>query len=769
MFWALTSLFLIAAITPALYRRLPHHIGWVLALAPLSFFLLLTRYLPAAMQGEPIREVLVWAPVLAISFSFYMDGLALLFAFLISGIGVLVTIYAGGYLHDDPRAPRFLCALLIFMGAMLGVVLSDNLIALFIFWELTSFSSYLLIGHYHEKDQARTSALQALLVTGAGGLFLMAGLVIMGVAGGSFELSEIRNGGLSLAEHPHYRGILFLVLMGAFTKSAQAPFHFWLPRAMEAPSPASAYLHSSTMVKAGIYLLARMSPTLGGTTEWTTVVTAVGALTMVMAASMALKQTVLKPLLAYTTVGALGTMTMLLGVGTPLAVKAAMAFLLAHAFYKACLFLVAGVIDHEAGEKDTGKLGGLRTSMPIIATAGILAALSMAGLPPFFGFIGKEIVYEAALPGVLLAIMAVYASLFFLIVAYLTGVRPFIGAVKETPKHPHDPPASMWLGPVVLGVAGLFFGLFPGLAAKWVVGPASSAVLDTLTPVKLYLWHGINLPLMLSVLTLILAVVVFHFRDRLLSRTAALPRLAAAAGSEKVYFTLLNGLLAFARWQTRMLQNGRLRYYMMVIIGFTIAVVGYSIFGRGLMPVVSLANHEWRFYELILIALMVISVLAAVRSSSRLGAIAALGVVGYGVAVIFVLFGAPDLAMTQVVIETLTLVLLVLAFYHLPGFVQFGTRSKAVVSRDVVFSVGIGLVMTVLVLFAIDLPFHSTISEYFLANAVDGAHGRNIVNVILVDFRAIDTLGEITVLALAGVGGYALLKLKLNARKEPDL
>jgi multicomponent Na+:H+ antiporter subunit A len=393
----------------------------------------------------------------------------------------------------------------------------------------------------------------------------------------------------------------------------------------------------------------------------------------------------------------------------------------------------------------------------------------MAGLPPFFGFIGKEIVYEAALPGVLLAIMAVYASLFFLIVAYLTGVRPFIGAVQETPKHPHDPPASMWLGPLILGAAGLFFGLFPGLAAKWVVGPASSAVLNTLTPVKLYLWHGINLPLLLSLLTLILAVTVFRFRDVLLNRTAFLPRLAAAAGSEKVYFTLLNGLLAFARWQTRMLQNGRLRYYMMVIIGFTIAVVGYSIFGRGLMPVISLANHEWRFYELILVTLMVVSVFAAIQSRSRLGAIAALGVVGYGVAVIFVLFGAPDLAMTQVVIETLTLVLLVLAFYHLPGFVQFGTRSRGVIARDIVFSVGIGLVMTVLVLFAIDLPFHSTISEYFLANAVDGAHGRNIVNVILVDFRAIDTLGEITVLALAGVGGYALLKLKLNARREPDL
>jgi multicomponent Na+:H+ antiporter subunit A len=519
--------------------------------------------------------------------------------------------------------------------------------------------------------------------------------------------------------------------------------------------------------------LARLSPVLGATPAWQTVVTGVGALTMVVATSMALKQTVLKPLLAYTTVGALGTMTMLIGIGTPMAIKAAMTFLLAHAFYKACLFLVAGVIDHETGEKDTRKLGGMRRLMPLTATAGVLAALSMAGLPPFFGFIGKEIVYEAVLQKnatmLLITALSVYASLFFLIVAFLTGLRPFLGTLRETPKHPHDPPASMWLGPVVLGGAGLFFGLLPGLAARWVVGPAASAVLAKETAVKLYLWHGINGPLLLSILTLLLAVAVYRLRAPILSRTVALTRLAAVAGAERVYFALLNGMLAFARWQTRMLQNGRLRYYMMVVTGFTLLLVGYSMLGRGMRPSLSFVGHEWRPYELLLGVLMIASILAAIRAPSRLGGIAALGVVGYGVAVIFVLFGAPDLAMTQVVIETLTLVLLVLAFYHLPSFTAPAKRHPLIRVRDLTFAIGTGVVMTLLVLFAIEMPFHPTISDYFLANAVDGAHGRNIVNVILVDFRAVDTLGEITVLALAGIGGYALLKLKLNARREPDL
>ena len=770
MIWAFTILFTVCAIAPWLTKRFPHRIGWILGLVPFGLTLYFASFLPAVMRGEPVRLAWEWVPVLFLTFSVYIDGLALLFALLISGIGTLIAIYAGGYLHDDPRAGRFHCFLLLFMGAMLGVVLADNLITLFIFWELTSFSSYLLIGHNHEREQARTSALQALLVTGAGGLFLMAGFVLWGLAGGSFELSELRDGSLILADHPQYRIILFLVLIGAFTKSAQAPFHFWLPRAMEAPTPASAYLHSSTMVKAGIYLLARTSPSLGGTTEWTVIVTAVGAITMLMAACMALKQTVLKPLLAYTTVGALGAMTMLLGMGHPGAVTAAMAFLLAHALYKATLFMVAGAIDHETGEKDTDKLGGLRKAMPLIAGAAMLAALSMCGLPPFIGFIGKEILYEAVLettrwPAILTGV-SVLASMLFVVVAFLVGIRPFIGATRDTPKHPHDPPPSMWLGPVVLSGFGLFFGLFPGVAARLLVGPSTSAVLNVVVPVKLSLWHGINWPLVLSVVTLLGAVLLYLGRNAILRRAGGVQKLAAVAGAERVYFVSLNGLLAFARWQTRMLQNGRLRYYMMTVIGTAVIAVGYSIFGRGNYPTLMLSDLEVHLYELMLAAVILASIIAAVAFRTRLAAIAALGVTGYSMAVIFVLYGAPDLAMTQVVIETLTLVLLVLAFYHLPPFVSLSGRRGFV--RDALFSLAIGGVMAALVLFTIDSPYHAPISNYFLAHAVEGAHGRNIVNVILVDFRALDTLGEIIVLALAGVGGFALLKLHLKKKRTGE-
>ncbi|HRF49684.1 MAG TPA: proton-conducting transporter membrane subunit, partial [Anaerolineales bacterium] len=430
---AIGSGFILASLAPALTPRLGRWAGWVLAGLPAAIVLLLIVQWPVVAGGRAIVEAYPWVPELGVSLSLRLDGLGLLFALLISGIGALVAVYGGGYLKGDRDLGRFYAWLLVFMAAMLGVASADNLLALFIFWELTSLSSYMLIGFGHDRASARQAALQALLVTGGGGLALLAGLVLLGLAGGTFELSALLSQGEALRAHALYVPAVVLILLGAFTKSAQFPFHFWLPNAMEAPTPISAYLHSATMVKAGVYLLLRLSPALGGTELWIYAVGGVGATTMLLGAVLALAQTDLKRLLAYSTVSALGMLTLLIGLGTKLALEAAVVLLAAHALYKGALFLVAGILDHETGTRDITRLGGLLRQLPITATAAGIAALSMAGVPPLFGFISKELIYEAALAGgagpALIAIVVV-AGVSFAVVAGLVGLAPFWGARK---------------------------------------------------------------------------------------------------------------------------------------------------------------------------------------------------------------------------------------------------------------------------------------------------------------------------------------------------
>lgn len=769
MGWTLCGIFLTALVAPALYRRSPRHAGGVLALVPLAAMLYFLGRIPAVMSGVEIRESLAWVPTLGLNLSFYLDGLSLLFALLILGIGVLISIYAGGYFHREGKAARFFLFLFFFMGSMLGVVLADNVLTLFVFWELTSFSSYLLIGYYNERPAARSAALQALLVTGMGGLFLLAGMVLLGLAGGSFELSVLREGGRAMTAHPWYGWMLGLVLIGAFTKSAQVPFHFWLPRAMEAPSPVSAYLHSATMVKAGVYLLARMSPLLGGTSAWTHTLTGVGAITLLTGAIIAYRQSHFKPMLAYSTVSALGGMTMLLGIGQPIAIQAAMVFLVAHAFYKAALFLVAGAVDHTTGEKDTNKVSGLGRTMPRLAIAAAIAALSMAGIPPLFGFVAKELFYEATIHAFylpwLLTGATVVSSMFFVVVAYATGIKPFWGRQAATPHPPHEPMGSMGWGPILLGLASVGFALVPGSVARMLMTPAGSAVAGTDLTVDLALWHGLNLPLALSLVTLLGGAALCVLRGRILRLVKGMDGWVRV-GPEQGYDAALRGLNGLATWQTRSLQSGHLRNYMLVVICFTVALAGYGIWGRGLPGPIWPLHADWRMVEGALALSILISTVAAVLFRTRLAAIASLGVVGYSVAVLFLFYGAPDLAMTQFVVETLTLVLLVLAFYFLPPFAILSSRRERV--GDLAIALSMGAVISCLVLFALDTPFHSSISNYFIEHAVSDAHGRNIVNVILVDFRGLDTLGEITVLAVAGVGGYALLKLTTRSGDKPS-
>jgi len=755
-----------AGVAPWVHRAQPSRSGWILAAPPLAITLYFLALWPRIASGEVIQQTWTCIPELAFHLSFYLDGLSLVFVLLISGIGTGIVLYTQGYLHGHPQQGRFYAFLLLFMASMLGVVLSDNIITLFIFWELTSFSSYLLIGFNHESEKARASALMALFVTGVGGLFLFAGLVLLAQTAGASELSAMRVSDVAFTESPLYVPMLLLILIGAFTKSAQMPFHFWLPRAMEAPTPASAYLHSSTMVKAGIYLLARVHPMLGDTSWWTIILCAVGGITMLGAAAMALRQTILKPLLAYSTVSALGAMTMMLGMGVPYAAKAVIVFLVAHGLYKATLFLVAGALDHETGEKNTDALGGLRRAMPYTACAGVLAALSMIGLPPFLGFIGKESLYGAALGATQwnfsLTMTAVLASMLFMFVAWRAGLKPFVGTHAQTPKHPHDPPWSMRVGPLLLALLGLIFGVFPMLLSP-LTAQAASAIYGESLAVKLTLWHGINLPLLLSLVTLAGGVAIVIARDALLHVTRLmLPW--SRVGPTAVYDAWLKGIQDIASWQTRLLQNGHLRYYTIVIVSTALGLIGYSLIGRGLPFPIPQSSFDLNLTDMLLFAVLVVAIVAAVVFRSRLASVAALGVVGYGVAMIYVLYGAPDLAMTQIVIETLTLLLLILAFYHLPPFANLSTRSEH--ARDLLVSLGVGAVMTLLVLTALSNPGYSTISPYFAETAVEKAHGRNIVNVILVDYRALDTLGEITVLALAGLGGYALLKLKPGGRRR---
>ncbi|MBI1940141.1 MAG: putative monovalent cation/H+ antiporter subunit A [Acidobacteria bacterium] len=763
---AILSIFGLALGAPYIHRMARKKSGWVLAVLPLAWTLYFVGKIGRIASGEVISVSQAWVPTLGINLSFLLDGLSLMFALIICGIGVLVVVYSGGYLAGHPQQGRFYAFLLLFMGSMLGVVLADNAITLFVFWELTSISSYLLIGFDHERKAARAAALQALLVTGLGGLPLLAAFLMLGRLGGSLELSGWMANAEAVRASPLYVPILLLVLVGAFTKSAQVPFHFWLPNAMEAPSPVSAYLHAATMVKAGVYLLARLSPLLGGTAAWVYIVSAVGAMTMFAGAYLAYQNTDLKRILAYSTVSTLGTLTLLLGLGTTLAVQAAVLLLFAHALYKGALFLVAGSVEHETGCREITGLGRLRRAMPVTAAAAGIAALSMAGLPPLLGFLGKEVYFEALWDSqqaaLILLAVAVLTAMLTLAVAGAAGVRPFIGEAVPTPKSPREVPASLWLGPVILSGLGMIFGVIPGLLNDWLFSPASSAILGRPAPIHLALWHGFTPVLGLSALSIAGGLTLYAAHDRLREVTGRF-RAGFLWGPARWYDLSLEGLDRLAPAVTRRLQSGYLRVYLLTIIATTVALAGYTLVSR-VSWAGAFSGPGVHPHEAVLAGLIMAAALAAVHSKSRLGAVATLGVVGYGVALVYILFGAPDLAMTQVMVETLTVILFVLMFYHLPRFAEFTARPAR--ARDIVVALATGGLVTALVLAATRAPLVPRLSPYFAEKSLADAHGRNIVNVILVDFRGLDTLGEITVLSVAGMGVYALLKLRIQ--KEPE-
>lgn len=757
---AVLSGFALAGLAPWLCRVFGRWSSWALASLPAALFAYFVSLLPTLATGATVRESVAWVPSVGIHFSFHVDGLSLLMALLITGIGTLIFVYAGGYLAGHQYLGRFFAILLLFMASMLGVVLSDNLLAIFIFWELTSLTSYLLVGFNHERPEARAAAMQALLVTSGGGLALMAGFVLMGLAGGSFEISELLSRPDLLRGHDLYLPMTLLVLAGAFTKSAQFPFHFWLPGAMVAPTPVSAYLHSATMVKAGVYLLARMQPLLGGTELWVVTVTSVGVTTMLVGGVLALFHTDLKRVLAYSTISALGTLVLLLGLGTVYAATAATVYLLAHALYKGSLFMVAGAIDHETGTRDIEQVGGLRRLMPVTAGVAVLAAISLAGVGPVLSFIGKELLLEAVLESTELAYLLVPATVvsggIFVAVAGIVAIRPFFGTAVQTPKKAHEAPPSMWSGPLVLALMGLIIGLYPTFIAESLVAPTVASILGHPEPVHLYLWHGPNLALALSGLSLLTGAGLY-VSWRVLRRGSPLIALVSRIGPAQWYMAALTGLNAVAAAQTRLLQNGYLRFYLMVVSVTAVGLIGWSMV-RWSGPNIPVVWSEIRPYEVILVGVILVAAIVAINSMSRLFTIVSLGVVGYGVALIFLLYGAPDLAMTQILIETLTVILFVLVLQYLPRFATHSSKSTR--ARDAIVAIAIGLLMGGQVLVATTTQFEAVVSNYFAEYSYTEAHGRNIVNVILVDFRALDTLGEITVLALAALGVYGLLKIR---------
>jgi multicomponent Na+:H+ antiporter subunit A len=654
--------------------------------------------------------------------------------------------------------------LFLFMGAMLGLVLADNLITLFVFWELTSVSSFGLIGLESDKPSARAAATQALFVTGAGGLAMLAGFVLLGMEAGSLSLTEVLAQG-SIIDKARYEPILALVLLGAFTKSAQVPFHFWLPNAMEAPTPVSAYLHSATMVKAGIYLLARLSPVLAGSDLWFYAVSAAGGATMVTGAVLALLQTDLKRILAYSTLSILGSLVFLLGIGTDEAVYAALVLLGAHAAYKAILFLCAGIIDHETGMRDIRELGGLWRAMPVTAACVLVAGLSMAGIAPLLGFVAKESIYEALLHAGRHALLAtavgVAANVIMVAIALLLLVRPFLGPPRDYGRHVHEAGWLLLAGPVVLCVFSFATGIVPSTIESSLVGNPASQVLGRASDVHLELWHGFNTALGLSAITLALGVLAYLAHERIVAVLGRGKWSALSPGY--TYDRLMAGLVWVAEAQTRLLQHGYLRGYFAVILGsmvllaFGTTVVKADLDLPGFSPLP-------RIEEAGVLVIVLVGALLAVGSGSRIVAIIALGVVGYGVALIYALGGAPDLAITQILVETLIVLLMVFAFYRLPRFAtysQAGTRL-----RDGILATAAGATVTMLVLTTLTIEQDNSLSRRLSELSKTEAHGANVVNVILVDFRALDTLGEITVLAVAVVGIISLLRATARWRSD---
>lgn len=742
----------------------------VLALVPATLFCYFAAKLPAIAAGEVILQHHDWVPSLGLNLDFRLDGLSLLFSLLITGIGALIFIYASSYLKDHQYLDRFYGFLCMFMAAMLGVVLSDNILLLFVFWELTSISSFFLIGFNNDQADSRRSAVTALSVTGLGGFFLLAGLILMGQIAGTYSIHELISSADSIKNHSLYALILGLVFIGAFTKSAQFPFHFWLPDAMKAPTPVSAYLHSATMVKAGIFLLLRFTPILGDTSMWSITLLIVGGFTMVYAAIHSLFRIDLKGVLAYSTISVLGLLTFLIGLGTRDALIAACTFIILHAIYKATLFLTTGIIDHQTGTRDLSKLAGLRKVLLPVFIAGTLAALSSAGTPLFLGFIGKDLIYEATLTAdqkiaLYLTIAAVLTNVCLVAAGFMAGVKPFIGKLSPVYAKVRLPQPSMWVPPLILAFLGVVFGVFPGVLGDFMISPAVSFLSAETGPVHLKIWHGFNTVLILSVLTLVVGSVLFIYNQPATSKLSFVARFDAFA-PQVLFRKGWEKLVVFSTWYTNLMHNGFLRSYLLRIIVFAELLLAYELFTAGPLYINYSILSPISMYEAMNVLVLMAALYLVVTTSSRLTAVVGTSVVGYAICLLFVFYGAPDLAMTQFTIDTLTVVLFVFVLFNLPSFLKFPTRNKKVILRDSIIALSFGTILSLIAIKVLQVPTSTEVSDFYGKYAYTLAKGKNVVNVILVDFRGLDTMFETIVLSIAALGVYSLIKLKLKPSEK---
>ena len=763
LFLAVLTPFLGAALVALASRIGRSQAAWAAGAVTLGSILWLAPAAGLPFAGTTLIQQHDWLPAQGLNLAFRLDGLALLFAGLILGIGLLIILYARYYLSEHDSMGRFYSYLMLFMGSMLGIVLSENLIQLLIFWELTSLSSFLLISYWQHREEARQGARMALAVTGLGGFAMLGGFLLLGHIVGSYDLAVVLASGEAIRAHPLYVPMLLLILAGVFTKSAQFPFHFWLPHAMAAPTPVSAYLHSATMVKAGVFLLARMFPALSGTPEWFWLVSGAGLATLLLGAYVALFKHDLKGLLAYSTLSHLGLITLLFGLSTPLAAVAGVFHIMNHATFKASLFMAAGIIDHETGTRDMRRLNGLWKFMPYTATLAMVAAAAMAGVPLLNGFLSKEMFFAEAVH----VARSYWGGWLFTALVTLGGALAVAYSVRfihdvffkdgpaDMPRTPHEPPRWMKVPVEVLVVLCLIVGVAPALTVAPLLAVAAQDTLQTALPdYHLALWHGVNPALIMSLVALVGGLLIYALQPRLRTvHERTLERLDARVA----YNALLGGLIALARRATGLLDTGSLQRQVFVLVAGAVVLGVAPWLGSATALTGSRPGLPLDPVSLLVAGALIVATFATVRwHTRRLVALITVGVVGLVVSLIFVKFSAPDLALTQLSVEIVTIVLLLLALYFLP---QHGVseRDRARVWRDVTIALVAGAGTAALAWAVLTRPY-DTIAGYYLAQSVPGGGGSNVVNVILVDFRGYDTLGEITVLALAALGIVAMLQ-----------
>ena len=799
--WAMLAPFLMTILIPFLYKHFRKvHTGWFILLIPLILFIYFLSFLPATTAGEVVMQTAAWVPSLDINFNLYIDGISLLFTLLITGIGTLVILYSVFYLSKTKeKLNNFYVYILLFMGAMLGVVLSDNLIVLYVFLEITSISSALLISYWYQREKSIYGAQKSMYITVFGGLSMLGGFSILYVITGTFSIREIIAGVDYAVTSSLFLPAMILILIGAFTKSAQFPFHIWLPDAMEAPTPVSAYLHSATMVKAGIYLVARITPIFGGTAEWFWIITLVGITTLVWGSVSAVRQKDLKSILAFSTISQLGMIMSLLGIGSvayyftdgdnalyTTAILAAVFHLINHASFKGSLFMTAGIIDHETGTRDIRKLGGLMTLMPITATISLIGLAAMAGLPPFNGFLSKELFFTAMLNateygifsvetwGIILPIFAWIASIFTFLYCAILFFKTFTGKFqpeKLAVKHVSEAPFGMLISPIILGSLVVIFGLFPNILAYTLIEPAMEAILPgILEPgqqfnIHISHWHGVNLELWMTIGVIVIGTFLFLTMKKWSQ--------SAFYRSEKdifnyVYDNGYEGLIKGSQVVTRVQMTGMLRDYFLYMCAFIVLIIGYTIFRYDAFAINTENISPIDPYMWILAILLVVSVVAVPFTNNRMTAIIVTGVAGFLVALMFTIFRAPDLALTQLLVETVSVILFMLVFYHLPDLRKEKIKPSFKLI-NLIISIAVGVMITLVSLSAFALGSETnftSIAAYFIENSKVLAGGYNVVNVILVDFRGFDTMLEILVLGIAAIGIVSLIKLRFKGSED---